>query len=266
MFVKNACLQTAFGLLWAATNGFGQSPPAQPSFEVASIKPALSPAELNRSGQAHLGVKIDGATADFGGVTLMNLIARAYRVRAFQVSGPDWMKSARFDIAAKLPEGASPGQAPEMLQTLLAERFKLALHRISKEFPVYALIVGKNGPKLSRQPQDYDPAVKGNIKPMTLDSYAEIISMAVDRPVIDLTGLQGEYMVSLEFLMQDLAARMTARRASPAASDGGAPAASDPRVSSAFQDVQTLGLKLEPRKLPLPFLVIDHLEKLPTEN
>jgi uncharacterized protein (TIGR03435 family) len=246
---------------------FGQ-PASPPAFEVASIRPAAPlTAEARRSGR--IGVKVDGSRADFVRVSLADLIARAYRVRSFQVSGPDWMKSAMFDILAKMPEGASPDQVPEMLQALLAERFKLTLHRDNKEFPVYALIVGKGGPKLTARPADYDPAVRNGIKAMTLGAYAEVVSRLVDRPVIDKTELKGEYMLSLVQIQnaeyEQLVAR--ARTASPAAG-GGAPAdtAPDPAGAGAFAIVQGLGLKLDPRKLSLPLLVIDHLEKTPTEN
>lgn len=242
---------------------------AQPTFEVASIKPAspITP-ELMRSGQLHLGVRIDKARADFGGMPLTDLIARAYRVKPFQVSGPDWITS-RFDIVATLPEGASEEQVPEMLQALLADRFKLTLHRDSKEFPVYALIVGKGGSKLTPKPADYDPAAKSNVRPMTMENYAGMLSGGVDRPIVDRTELKGEYMVSMDLVMHALmtnakaaAQRQVATMTARAPSD----AASDPSDSETFSAVQALGLKLEPRKLPLPWLVIDHLEKTPTGN
>lgn len=253
-------------LLLAASAGFGQTVPA---FEVASIKPAppITP-EMFRSGQLHLGVKIDKARADFGGQTLVDLIARAYHVRAFQVSGPDWL-SSRFDIVATLPPGASEDQVPEMLQGLLADRFKLKLRREAKEFPVYALVVGKGGAKLTPRPAEYDPAVRSNTRPMTLANYAQMISSAVDRPVVDQTGLQGEYMLSMDILMKAMTARarsMAQQQMAGREGSGPADAASDPSDGGAFAAVQALGLKLEPRKLPMPLLLIEHLEKTPTEN
>jgi uncharacterized protein (TIGR03435 family) len=156
-------LLMSFGVAAQTVPGQGvsssQAPVAGPAFEVASIKPAapLNPGMLT-SGQAHLGMKIDGSRAEFSSMTLRALIALAYRVRDDQVSGPDWMGrgAERWDIVAKLPEGASTGQAPEMLQALLAERFKLTLHREHAERDVYALVVGKNGPKLKEPPPDAD--------------------------------------------------------------------------------------------------------------
>src|ERR1035441_9283141 len=150
-------------LVLAAGTALGQTP----AFEVASVKPA---APLDRSqmlsGQMHVGMKVDAARVDIGSMSLAELIRVAYRVKAYQVSGPDWMASERFDVLAKLPEGASSGQVPEMLQALLAERFKLSVHRESKEHAVYALVVGKNGPKLKESAPDADaPAANDDVNP-----------------------------------------------------------------------------------------------------
>jgi uncharacterized protein (TIGR03435 family) len=256
--------QAAFFFVAAVV--FGQTPPA---FEVASIKPAppITP-DTFRNGPPHLGVKLDKARADFGGMGLLSLIAYAYRVKSYQISGPDWMNTERFDIIANLPEGGTPEQAPEMLQALLADRFKLTLHRDSKEFPVYALIVGKNGAKLTPKPADYDRTVKSNVRPMTLEGYASLLSGAVDRPVVDLTELKGEYMLSMEVMMRGLMNRAKAQAERQAATMNGrgpSETASDPD-SDAFATVQSLGLKLEPRKLPMPYLIVDRLEKTPTGN
>ena len=90
----------------------------------------------------------DPGMVNYGNVTLKMLISRAYGVKDFQVSGPGWIDSLGYDVAAKIPAGVPAEQIPLMLQTLLAERFKLALHRESKTTDLYALIVGKGGPKL----------------------------------------------------------------------------------------------------------------------
>jgi uncharacterized protein (TIGR03435 family) len=290
------------------------------TFEVASVKPA---APLDRSqilsGQMHVGMKIDAARVDIGFMSLAELIRVAYRVKPYQISGPDWMASERFDVLAKLPEGASREQVPEMLQALLAERFKLTMHRESKEHAVYALVVGKNGPKLKESPPDADapagggaPAAADDANPqvrvsgrgentqvsisggqigtahmsmgpggtmhleapkMNMAAFADTLSRFVDRPVVDLTELKGSYQVALDLSMEDL--RNAARSAGlmglgiGGGRDGARPpsdAASDPGGLSIFAAVQQLGLKLEPRKAPLDLIVIDHLEKTPTEN
>ena len=100
------------------------------------------------SGQAHLGMNVDAARVDIGSLSLAELIRIAYGVKPYQIQGPDWISAERFDVVAKLPEGASKEQVPQMLQALLAERFQLKAHRESKEHSVYALVVGKNGPSL----------------------------------------------------------------------------------------------------------------------
>jgi uncharacterized protein (TIGR03435 family) len=124
-------LKTALVLVAVVVSG--QTPPA---FEVASIKPAppiTTIAAQIQSGKIHVGMTIDAARVDIGFMSLADLIRVAYRVKPYQISGPDWMREERFDIVAKLPDGASTDQVPEMLQALLAERFNLKVHRESKE-------------------------------------------------------------------------------------------------------------------------------------
>ena len=297
-------------LVLATGAALGQTP----AFEVASVKPA---APLDRSqmlsGQMHVGMKVDAARVDIGSMSVAELIRIAYRVKAYQVSGPDWMTSERFDVLAKLPEGASSAQVPEMLQALLAERFKLTVHRESKEHAVYALVVGKNGPKLKESAPDADaPAATNDANPqvrisgrgentqvsisggqigtahlsmgpngtmhleaprISMAAFADTLSRFFDRPVVDLTELKGTYQVALDLSMEDLrTAAMTMGIMGPGmgAGRGGArppaDAASDPGGLSVFAAVQQLGLKLEPRKVALDFVVIDHLEKAPTDN
>jgi uncharacterized protein (TIGR03435 family) len=133
--------------------------PAQtkPTFEVASIKPAaLDMAKLvamTQSGEMPaIGPRVGAARAEYTFMTLKDLIALAYKVKAFQITGPDWLASQRFDIVAKLPDGASKDDVPAMLQALLEDRFKLGLHRESKAQSVLALVVGKGGPKMKESP------------------------------------------------------------------------------------------------------------------
>jgi uncharacterized protein (TIGR03435 family) len=90
-------------------------------------------------------------------VTLRDLFCLAYNVKSYQVTAPDWIASQRFDIIAKLPEGASKEDVPKMLQALLEDRFKLALHRESKDHPVLALVVGPGGPKMKKSPEAPKP-------------------------------------------------------------------------------------------------------------
>ena len=250
-------------LLWVAA-AFGQATPPKPSFEVAAIKPALPMAEARRAGIPP-GIAVDRSRAAYGGLSLLILVVQAYRLRGYQVTAPDWMSTARFDIVAKLPEGSSPDQAPEMLQSLLEERFKLTYHRETKEFAVYALIAGKDGPRLTPRPADYDPSVKTGPRPYTMAALANRIAAGMDRPVLDLTGIEGEYMVDTTELNQDI----TQRRLGALRAAGRGPeqpeGASSPGAGG-FALAPKLGLKLEARKMPLPVLVVDHMEKTPSEN
>jgi uncharacterized protein (TIGR03435 family) len=133
-------LTIAAGVLWAAT----------PAFEVASIKAAqpVNPIEVMH-GNVLVGMKMDGVRVDIANLTLMDLIRMAYEVKPYQMAASERVKGGeRWDIQAKLPEGATAAQIPAMLQALLAERFKLAAHRETREHPVYALVVGKSGAKM----------------------------------------------------------------------------------------------------------------------
>jgi uncharacterized protein (TIGR03435 family) len=266
--VGKSFLRTGSALLLAAAVGFSQNAP-RPTFEVASVKPSPPlPPDL-AGGLAQLGssgVKINPARAEFIRVSLTDLIARAYRVGSFQISGPDWMKTAHFDIFAKLPDGASPDSVPEMLQSLLADRFKLTLQRAEKEFPVYVLIVAKGGSNLPRKPSDYDPQAKNSAGPMTMEFIATLLSNAVGRPVLNQTEMEGEYMVPHEF-RSAMGRRILARRVAHGGDEPELTAAmSVPSDSEFFGALKALGLSLEPRKLPLTSLVIDHLERTPTDN
>ena len=124
--------------------GFAQPSGDKPAFEVASIKPS----DPNPSNRMFIGMKADTGMVRYTNITLKDCIRAAYRVRDFQIEGPDWMNSARFEITAKLPAAASIEQIPEMMQGLLAERFGMVLRHGTKEQSVYALVVGKGGPKL----------------------------------------------------------------------------------------------------------------------
>lgn len=306
---------TSVAMVLAAGSLLAQAP----AFEVASVKPSepITPAMV-AAGKLHAGMKIDGKRVDIGNFALMQLICKAYDVKAYQVSGPAWLQAVgmtgqRFDIVANLPEGATKEQVPQMLQGLLAERFKLAIHRDTKEQPVYAMVVGKGGVKIKESaapapapdgtaphpgvtgsssvsinqtkggavvsdgtgkqqkmmPSPDGKSMRLEITGATMAELAEGLSPLTDHPIVDMTGLTGKYDVTLDISMQDLMnAARAAGAAVPAASadpSKSADAASDPG-GSVFTAVQALGLKLEPRKTPLAQIVVDHVEKMPTEN
>jgi uncharacterized protein (TIGR03435 family) len=306
------------GLVLTASSLVGQTTAAALAFDVASIKPSepITPAMV-QAGRIHAGMRIDGSRVDIGNFTLLQLITKAYDVKTYQVQGPSWMTPAaqRFDIVANLPAGATKEQVPQMLQALLAERFKLVIHRDTKEHNVYALVVAKGGAKITQTQEPApsgdgaapNPAITGSssvtinqskggasevsdgaglrqkmipsadgksirfeISKASMALLADGLSPLVDRPIVDMTELKGNYDVAFEVSREELlnaarAAGANVPQAAPGASASPAEAASDPG-GSIFTAIQSLGLKLEPRKAPLLMIVVDQAEKLPTDN
>ena len=150
-------------LLLLAPAAFCQTAPSNLTFEVATVKPsppldmAKLAAEMQAGRMPRFGPHVDAAQAEYNYMSLKDLIANAYKVKAYQITGPAWLATERFDIVAKMPDGASKDDAPKMLQALLEERFKLAAHRDTQEHPVLALVVGKDGPKLKESPAAAEP-------------------------------------------------------------------------------------------------------------
>jgi len=136
-------------LAFVTLTGFGQTAPP-PQFEVASIRPS-APAAL---GQVGLGLHIDGSQVSMRQFALKDEIAVAFNLKQYQVSGPDWLATEKFDIVAKLPEGAPRNQVREMLQALLLDRFQMKTHHETKDFSVYAVVVAKSGLKMKEAPPD----------------------------------------------------------------------------------------------------------------
>jgi uncharacterized protein (TIGR03435 family) len=322
-------LPIAACLVLTATAALAQTKPA---FEVASIKPSAPldmtkvAAEIQAGRMPKVGPRVDGARAEYTYMAIKDLIVLAYKVKPFQITGPDWIANQRFDIEAKLPDKASKDDVPQMLQALLEERFKLVVHRDSKEHPVFALVVGKGGPKLKESagaPEPIDenaPLKPGEMKvesaegpvrvtvgkdgsaimnmgakgavsykmdqatqslhmeasQMTMGGFADILTQFSTmtgggaRQVVDMTELKGNYQVALDISLADLM-NMARAAGAPVPSGGAAagaqaPVASDPGGVPLLAAVQALGLKLEQRKAVVEQLVIDHVEKTPTEN
>jgi uncharacterized protein (TIGR03435 family) len=116
---------------------FAQQTPAKPSFEVATVKP------VDPDSSILVGMSADPSLVRYRNLNLRDAIRGAYQVRDYQIVGPDWMSTARFEVDAKLPPGAGADQIPEMFQSLLEERFKLTWRRDTKEMQVYALPGGQ---------------------------------------------------------------------------------------------------------------------------
>jgi len=294
----NAVFRFVPAILGAA-GAFAQ-PPQRLEFEVAAIKPA-APITPGVS-QVHAGVQVDGAQIHCSYLSLTDYIRIAYKLKEHQISGPDWLASERFDIAAKLPAGTAREQVPEMLRSLLEDRFQIKVHRETKEFPVYGLVVAKGGLKMAESPPDAQTDVaeasrapvnvtatggpggttvdygKGSsfsfgnnrfeARKLTMASVADSLGRFVDKPVVDLTGLQGNYDFTLDFSPEDYRAMLIRSAISAGVSlppealrllDGSS-------GDSLFAALQILGLKLESRRAPLEVLVVDHVLKTQTEN
>ncbi len=222
-------------------------------FEVVSVKPSKA---ANNSSRTHT----DRGRMTATNVSLKNLIIRAYDLRDYQVEGPDWLASERFDIIAKFPE-ALPDDREKyaaaltaMMQKMLQDRFKLATHRTEKTFPVFGLVVMKGGIKAKEVP-DSDSHSSNSRNThyegtcINMAGFADFLGRRMDQPVLDMTGLTAFYDLKLDW------AEDAATSAEPQ---------KFPELSIAIQE--QLGLKLEPRKAPLEIVVIDHIERVPTEN
>jgi uncharacterized protein (TIGR03435 family) len=294
-------------LAWMITIGFLNAPHSRAQqqtapnlsveFEAASIK--ASPAPIAR----RIRVAFNGGpgTDDPTLFTCQNyslsmLLMQEYEVQYYQISGLSARSVELFNITARVSAGASREQFRLMLQHLLADRFKLVIHREFKDMQMYDLLVAKNGPKLEESPKDAVPP-KGESQPTSpvpdaavdkdgfpllppdcrgmvviegrvrmrgvqesMEEFAAWLSNRLDRPVTDLTGLKGKYDFSLYWMIPE-----TERTALPLTADPGLGASagagdSGPSLFSAIQS--QLGLRLAPTKGPVSIIVVDHVEKV----
>ena len=240
----------------------------------------------------------DTGQITFTNVTLLAVLLRAYNVKTYQVAGLGWLSSERYDIAAKIPPGTTNEQFNLMLQNLLAERFRLALHHETRELQGFDLVAGRNGPKLKASPEA-DPGAQPAPEPVSppkidangfphldgpglvmmegvkgkavisyltaraqpLSALVEMLSREFRLPIVDKTGLTGKFDFTLEFAPQPPGALP------PPSSVDGLPDPTDesaPNLITAVQ--QQLGLKLNPGKIPLNVLIVDRALQVPTEN
>ena len=225
------------------------------SFEVAAIKVSKS------GGQGSHWHETDRNTFA-SNVRLLDVIEQAYGLRDYQISGPDWLKSERYDIQAKASITPKRQEYAQMLQSLLRDRFKFAAHQEEKVLPVYALVIAKNGPKLQTMKEDghnSSNSRRGHIDMQvgTMKGIANLLSRYTDRPVIDETGLTGAFKGELDWTPDENQAS-SADQPATAALDSG------PSIFTALHE--QWGLKLVPQKAPAEILIIDHVERIPTEN
>ena len=272
---------------------FGQTAPARVEFEVASVKPAPQ----NNQNQVKAGVHIDGAQVHVSHLSLKDFIRVAYRVKEFQVLGPEWLSGARYDVDATLPAG-SRGQVPEMLQSLLADRFQLKVHRDTKELPVYALIVGPGGPKMKESPPEEGGATpkavevtanggpggvsmnlqnggyfnfgdnKIEARKMDMTTFADTFSRFLDKPLVDMTKLTATYDFTVTLTPEDYRAILirSALNAGVTLPPEAMKLLEGNTADSLYSGLRALGLKIDARKAPLEVVVVDNVLKTPTEN
>ncbi|MES1256950.1 MAG: TIGR03435 family protein [Acidobacteriota bacterium] len=234
------------------------SPGRAQVFEVASVK-ANKAGDAGGEGATRESVSHSPDSLTMRNVTLKTCLRWAYDVADYQIAGPGWIGSHRYDILAKAATPASPEQLRVMLQALLASRFKVTLHREKKELPVYELVVARASPKLVRAEDGGDSSMRPGDGDLVFQNYsmAEFadrlpgIPFRVDRTVVDRTGLPGAWNFKLK--IADNAAAMKS----------GFEHADGPAV---FDVVRQIGLRLDARKDLLEILVLDSAEKIPLEN
>ena len=230
-------------LVLCAASVLGQAP--VPQFDVAAIRPSHTPAD---SGS---GIYTGHGKVRAENVTLKRCIIGAYGVGPNQVfGGPDWLDSDRFEIDAKIDRGINDSRVlDQMLQALLADRFKLIMHRENRTITAYVLDLAKNGPKLEKaeggesntNASTSDRGVTLVARNMGLDAFAERLARFLDLPVINRTGLKGAFNFKLEWVPEKLKS-----------ADGRSIFAALP---------EQLGLRLRSQKTPIEVLVIDHAEQ-----
>jgi len=251
----------SMSILLACGASWGQTAETPLSFEVASVKAIAEPGAKSefaagyeagmRAALADQGIRVRGQSVYVTDHSLRDLIRLAYEVKDHQINGPGWMAEQKYDLAATMPAATHRAQIPEMLRTLLAQRFQLQLHRELRPMTVYVLQAIRSGAKLTAAPARR--AGMGNGRPgrvmamsASMSRFAELLAKAEDCPVIDMTGIDGLYDFDLNY------------------EPNGGTAETGPGLATALSE--QLGLRLEKRRMPVELLVIDHVEKIPAEN
>ena len=249
-------------------------------FDVASVKSTGNETgRFTMTGGPGTG---DPGRISYTNIPLRRVLLDAFDVKNYQLLGPDWLNTLRFDIAARLPEGTTKEQFRAMMRNLVTGRFRMAIRRETRELPVYSLVTAKNGPKIHPETEPAGPqeeqvatvtkqegrdgfpvvnlpspgvvietrngSARVTARQVTTARFADFLSTRLERPVLDATGLAGEYSFALYF-----------------APDG--PGAADSPEPNIFRAVEEqLGFRLEPRKAPVELVIIDRAEKIPTQN
>lgn len=255
------------GCVVLGCENLAQSPATttQPQFEVASVKrstPVGPPPSLENSGRRY-------GRYSYRRLPLKVCLQIAYHLPPYRISAPAWTDTERYDIEATMPPTTTDDQVLLMFQHLLVERFRIKLHWQEKVTSAYVLVVDKKGPKFRRsedqkRAQEIRMELNGfEARNTPMENLAGILTRFTDRPVVDSTGLTGVYDFTLRWAAdrEEMSAALASGKTVPAmqamrGDDPGAP----------LRALLSLGLKAEPRKLPLKFLVIDEAQKIPIEN
>jgi uncharacterized protein (TIGR03435 family) len=240
-----------------------------PSFEVASVRP-------NRSMARPLGMTTTPGRLRARNYTLKALIEEACGVKPFQVRGAaGWIATERYDIDAKADSGVGRKQLMLMLRTLLSDRFQLKMHREVKQLPVYRLVLGKGGPQLKPSNDRDNTPASLQIRPnafighkVSMRWFTDALSAQVNRPVLDGTGLKGDYDFDIQYAPQDgKPDNVSDNSTEPDDEDdnnvtGTAPISTVPMFTAIREQ---LGMKVLTQKGPVEILIIDHAAK-PSPN
>lgn len=291
---RTRVLAALVALLPAAV--LAQSSPPRLEFEVASVRP-VEPQEQ----RVDIGMHIDGSQVRLNFVTLHECMRIAWQVKDFQIDGPEWTASDRFNITAKLPQGASQDQVREMLRNLIQDRFKMTFHTEKRDIAVYALVTGKGGLKLKETPPESSdaapPKQSVNVSAsgsaagvyvdlgngsfytfaddklvghkMTMAWIADTLSRYLDKPVVDMSGLPDTAHYDFSFALTSDDYRTMLIRIALKNGVNLPPAAArlaDQPTDSLSSALEAAGLKLDSRKAPQDIMVIDHADKTPVSN
>lgn len=229
---------------------------AAPSFDVASIRPS-DPAQ-----RVQPIIQTSPGTVSVRNQTLQFCIQWAWDMPPFEVTGPDWLNGSRFDMSAKGGGTEDESQLRLMMRTLLADRFGVKVHSEKKEMQIYLVTLAKGGPKFQESTTEGPPVfTRGrggslSAQRVSMKDVAQQLSEPLNRPVVDATGLKGRYDINI-----DISSYMAA------AGGGGKGEGEMDVMSILFTGLQQqLGVKLEAKKDTVDILVVDHAEKLPSEN
>ena len=240
-----------FCVILMAAMTFAQSSPVS-SFEVASVRMNTDA----RNPDQH--IEASPETLTMRNVTATAIVQWAYSISSWQISHPDWMDSQRYDVIAKANNPVTDQEMRRMLQTLLRERFSFTEHRETKQLNALMLVETKGGNKLKKVEEDGSPQIRKDLKGvffhnMTLAEFAEGLARDAQMPVVDQTGLMGRYDFFIDPKSYNPPTKAEGQRL-------------DALDMMQVLLPQQLGLRLEQRRTSVEMLIVDHMEKTPTEN